>query len=79
MNDHITMIEAKKLAHFECPDCNQFLLVRGPEGGMSINVACAGCGSEFNFCPLAPLLSHRNGSAGNPDRDRLRTVFGIEL
>ncbi len=30
-----------------CPDCGKGLL-KGPEGGMCVNVKCSGCSAEFN-------------------------------
>jgi len=58
-----------------CPDCGGFLR-KGPEGGVSINIACIGCGSEFNF---SPLLTQRNSTKGDPNHTRLWEVFGIKL
>lgn len=31
-----------------CPDCGQKKLLEGPGGGMSLNIACDNCLSEFN-------------------------------
>ena len=39
-----------------CPDCKNGLFNRGPEGGGSMNIRCAECGSKFCFCgPFTPL------------------------
>jgi hypothetical protein len=35
--------------HKECPDCGVWDMRGGPEGGMSQNILCANCGSEFNW------------------------------
>ena len=68
------------LAADRCPDCAaQATFVEGPHGGLSVNIACKGCGAEFNFCPFAPTMSHRTGESWLPDHERLRSVFGIEL
>ena len=36
-----------------CPDCGSQLFLRGPSGGMSMNIKCANdtCGSKFCYCP----------------------------
>jgi len=39
----------------QCPDCQGKLFNSGPEGGMSMNIRCAECGSKFCFCgPFTP-------------------------
>ena len=71
---------ASLLVEGRCPDCAEpSAFVEGPHGGLSINIACRACGAEFTFCPFAPTLSHRTGEPWLPDRERLRSVFGIEL
>ena len=35
----------------QCPDCGGKKFLAGPEGGLTQNIKCAACGSEFNFCP----------------------------
>jgi len=40
----------------KCPDCHGQLL-KGPEGGLSINVMCWDCGHKFNICE--PIGTHR--------------------
>lgn len=32
-----------------CPDCGGSEFLDGPRGGLSQNMACAGCGSEYNI------------------------------
>src|SRR3989344_3741158 len=43
----------------QCPDCHSPLkkFLGGPKGGMSQNVLCSGCHSEFNICP--PFFAER--------------------
>jgi len=38
---------------YTCPDCKGTSFLKGPEGGLSINIKCANldCGSKFNVCP----------------------------
>lgn len=64
-----------------CPDCNMPGLRAGPRGGMARNEACPSCGSEFNVARHdgEVVLAHRNGEPGQPNRQRLASVFGIIL
>lgn len=73
--ENVSSWEFDRLRHGRCPDCGGCLYA-GPEGGMSVNVACDKCGSEFN---LSPVMAHRNSVKGSPDLVRLRQVFGIDL
>lgn len=58
-----------------CPNCHEEdCLIGGPCGGMSQNVGCANCGTEFNVTPALGLVE-RTGKM--PD-DRARIVFGID-
>ena len=34
-----------------CPDCYGKHFLKGPEGGLTVNIKCAGCGQKFNYCP----------------------------
>jgi hypothetical protein len=34
-----------------CPDCDSPSFILGPEGGMAVNIRCAGCGHKFWFAP----------------------------
>ena len=38
-----------------CPDCNGLGFLKGPEGGLCVNIKCANpdCGSRFNIGPLS--------------------------
>lgn len=68
-----------------CPDClDQGTLVWGPRGAGMVNMACSNCGGEFNVGGLSSdparfIAGHRNSVKGQPDAERLRDVFGIEL
>ena len=39
-----------------CPDCGGEKFLAGPEGGLSQNIKCANCGSEFNYCPPCTVM-----------------------
>ena len=71
----ITQDEAQWIiAHASCPDCGH-PLIKGPEGGCSVNAPCTNpeCGSEFNLCPSMMAFSDRNGKMDQ----RRRQFFGI--
>ncbi len=57
MND-IVMGDKKlsALVDGRCPDCDGIEFLRGPEGGLCINIKCASCGACFNFCPRCAVL-----------------------
>lgn len=74
----ITLEQGRSIDRGFCPDCGQHCLVLGPMGGMSRNIACAWCGSEFNVV-MGSGFGHRNSVAGKPDYGRLESVFGIRL
>ena len=44
--------ELSALRRGECPDCQEFGFLKGPEAGLSTNIMCANpqCGSRFNTC-----------------------------
>jgi hypothetical protein len=73
------------LARNRCPDCgagrNGYPFIDGPRGGLSRNIACQWCGSEFNVTGRSGRIiwAHRNSTQGRPDRQRLSEVFGIIL
>lgn len=73
----LNAFEYGALVQYQCPDCNADI-ISGPTGGMSMNVACSGCGSEFNFTP-AIGAADRNSTRGEPNLDRLSKIFGILL
>jgi len=35
-----------------CPDCNNDTFFQGRRGGLSQNIKCSKCGSEFNVAPF---------------------------
>lgn len=47
-----------------CPDCKGDSFLKGPEGGCSVNIECAECGSRFNVCP--PHFFERIGKWKSP-------------
>ena len=60
MRAHEALTDTEKyelLSFFRCPDCHEKIFLKGPEGGMSVNIKCAGCGSKFNICP--PFFAER--------------------
>jgi hypothetical protein len=71
-----------KLGRDCCPDCgSESAFVPGPRGGMGQNIACVCCGAEFNIARFddAVVIAHRNSPLGQPNRARLKAVFGIDL
>lgn len=56
-----------------CPDCGARLLIFGPRGGLTRNVICAGCRTEFN----ASLISSER--IGQPcDTERAKRVYNLD-
>jgi len=39
-----------------CPDCCGVKFLKGPEGGLTENIKCTGCGAAFNYCPPCNVL-----------------------
>ena len=73
LSDDERMIEA--LDRNECPDCGaKSPFLGGPCGGMSQNILCDECGSEFNYCRDFVSLSHRNSDHFRPERN---WAFGL--
>lgn len=57
-----------------CPEClSKDTLLAGPEGGMSRNIACKFCGSEFNFTPALRSLE----PYGTLSPERGLSIYGI--
>jgi hypothetical protein len=82
MVDHLTDAQLVELTACRCPDCRTAkAMVGGPRGAAAQNVACRSCGAEFNEVRHdgVVIMAHRNSVVGAPDRERLRSVFGIEL
>jgi uncharacterized protein (DUF983 family) len=44
------LIEAglESLTRHRCPDCGGGEFLRGPQGGLALNIACKACGHRFN-------------------------------
>ena len=77
--DTVTKFEHEKfLAAGYCPDCESGIMYQGPSGGMSTNVACETCGSEFNLTML-PGMTERISTRGQPRIQRLQDVYHITL
>ena len=55
-----------------CPDCGSTKLRGGPQGGLSQNVLCENCRTEFN----AGIISER--LAKPCDLQRQKDVYGLE-
>lgn len=78
VGETITAYEYHEIHRARCPDCASHHLIRGPKAGLSTNIACAACGSEFNVTPDL-RTAERNSTRGSPDADRLRQIFEINL
>ena len=62
-----------------CPDCGIGELRNGPEGGISRNVACVNCGSEFNIVWLDTCcLGDRISDPGPRDIGDRKMFYGLE-
>lgn len=55
------------LGERRCPDCGADQFRRGPAGGASVNIECAGCGARFNVCSYAGQLILAQRIAHNGD------------
>jgi len=42
----------KSFEERQCPDCHGKNFIMGPHGGMSQNIECSSCGSNFNVGPF---------------------------
>ena len=54
MTDELSGREILALDRKECPDCGAHAFLKGPRGGMSMNVKCGRCGAAFNVIPGLP-------------------------
>jgi len=63
-----------------CPDCQSQLWNRGPEGGMSFNIRCAGCQSKFCFCgPLTPMRINNSDQVYDIQPRSLEYITGYNV
>lgn len=62
MIEKLTQDEVGALDAGRCPDCAHERFLKGPRGGMNVNIMCAGCGAIFNVIP---------GLAGSFGKERL--------
>ncbi len=44
-----------QLRNSGCPDCGSKMFAEGPSGGISTNIQCAECKSEFNITPWVQI------------------------
>lgn len=68
----LSQYEHQSLLVGRCPDCNSDDLRAGPCGGLSQNVMCGDCTSEFN---VSPVMSERLSPAGKGIRTGMYGVF----
>lgn len=69
--------------HLNCPDCEGGKLLKGPEGGMSMNCLCEFCWSEFNITLFndgkgTQCWGERITDKCGADEQRLK-FYGIEV
>ena len=52
----------KRVFYEDCmmPCCGADYYMRGPEGGVSLNIKCAMCGAKFNITPLIQEIERIN-------------------
>jgi len=55
----LTAQECATVTDGYCPDCGHRGFVLGPQGGLSINIECGGCGSRYNVARarLSPRIA----------------------
>jgi hypothetical protein len=61
-----TLLRNWFVEHKCCPDCQGTAFLEGPSGGMSTNVRCDTCGSEFNI--TLPYFAERISEPGQGRR-----------
>jgi hypothetical protein len=54
------MTDIESLSHGKCPDCGSQGFMLGPQGGVSQNIECLGCGQCFNIAPFLDGLINRH-------------------
>jgi hypothetical protein len=54
MYEQLDTLQRRKISIGLCPDCGGVGFLKGPEGGLCVNIMCANpsCGSRFNTGPL---------------------------
>jgi hypothetical protein len=62
-----------------CPDCQEGYLLKGPQGGSSVNCLCNNCLSEFNLCWVFEnqVVGERISDAGINSQERCSQIYGI--
>ncbi len=69
--------DIERIKQSRCPDCGEKTLLEGPSGGMSMNIACNSCLSEFNVgfgFGTGPFMVDRSGKL----TEQRAKVFGIQ-
>lgn len=69
--EELTPFEVQYFEELRCPDCGEQKLMKGPEGGLSINVYCGNedCRSMFN---VMGILGIERISAASPAKKQPR-------
>jgi len=76
--ERCSQAETNLIHNLICPDClSKNRLFSGPTGGLSVNIACGDCGSEFNI--MGPFGVDRISTKGKPDIARLKSAYRIVL
>lgn len=62
-----------------CPDCEIGVFLEGPQGGISKNMLCNNCFSEFNIFHMSQnqICGERISDAKGCSVDRLRKIYGM--
>lgn len=62
-----------------CPDCEDGILLRGPQGGCSTNCLCNNCKSEFNITWMTEtdIIAERNSPKFGCSEQRQKMIYGI--
>lgn len=68
----LTSEENGSLLNGTCPDCGSRMLISGPEGGLTMNVLCGGCLTEFNE---SFIQSERIGQPC--EKERQEKIYGL--
>jgi hypothetical protein len=62
-----------------CPDCESGVFLEGPQGGLSKNMLCNNCFSEFNIFHMSQnqICGERISDAKGCCVDRLKQIYGM--